>query len=172
MKNFIGILILIMVIIVSCQGQKTATYDDVITKKVKGFIEQYTTNNGEVFCVGDTIKLGVPSNNENFDFMMQNAGVAYYPLTNLASGSEVKIKKIRIQSKMVQVSTTKPVGHVYGIWINNFEEAINQGEIKTSFLTSQEALQQLKNEKDKLELGLITEEEYNKRKEKLIKYIK
>lgn len=39
-------------------------------------------------------------------------------------------------------------------------------------MSSDDALKELKKEKDKLDLGLITEEEFNKRKEELIKYIK
>ena len=39
-------------------------------------------------------------------------------------------------------------------------------------MTSDAAMEQLKKEKEKLDMNLITEEEYNKRKEELIKYIK
>jgi hypothetical protein len=39
-------------------------------------------------------------------------------------------------------------------------------------MTSEEAMVQLKSEKDKMELGLITAEEYNSRKSELVKFIK
>lgn len=39
-------------------------------------------------------------------------------------------------------------------------------------MTSDAAMEQLKKEKEKLEMELISEEEYNKRKEELMKFIK
>lgn len=49
---------------------------------------------------------------------------------------------------------------------------MQNGEIKGLGMTSDAAMEQLKKEKEKLEMDLITEEEYNKRKEELMKFIK
>jgi hypothetical protein len=51
------------------------------------------------------------------------------------------------------------------------EDAIKHGEVLSLGMTSDEALSELKKAKDKLDLGLITEEEYEKIKSELIKYI-
>ena len=53
-----------------------------------------------------------------------------------------------------------------------FENALSTGEIKGFGLSSDDALAQLKKGKDKLDLGLITQEEYDKLKADLTKYIK
>ena len=45
-------------------------------------------------------------------------------------------------------------------------------ELTTNSYTSDEAITELKRFKDKLDLGLITQEDYNKKKEELIKFIK
>lgn len=153
-------------------AQTSATYDEVISKQKKGQVDKYITQNGEEFKVGDTITLGVAFRNEQFDFIQQNAGIAYYPLPNIASNSQVVIKKINITMKTVLVNTTKPQAFVYGLAVINFESAIKNGEIISKIMSSDQALAELKKWKDKLDLGLITEEEYNKKKEGLSKYIK
>jgi hypothetical protein len=153
-------------------AQTTATYDEVINKMKKGQIDKYITQNGEEFEVGDTILLGVAFRNEQFDFILQNAGISYYPLPNTASNSEVVIKKMAIGARTLIVNTTKPQGFVYGLVIQNFESALINGEVKSSVMSSDQAMSELKKWKDKLDLGLISQEEYDKKKEELIKFIK
>lgn len=153
-------------------AQTSASYDEVISKQKKGQVDIYITQNGEEFKVGDTITLGVAFRNEQFNFIQQNAGIAYYPLPNTASNSQVVIKKINISMKTVIVYTTKAQGLVYGLKVMNFESAIKNGEIISKIMSSDQALAELKKWKDKLDLELITEEEYNKKKEELLKYIK
>jgi hypothetical protein len=53
-----------------------------------------------------------------------------------------------------------------------FENAVETGELKSFGKTSDEALAELKKAKDKLDLGLITQEDYDKIKADLVKYIK
>jgi DNA polymerase sigma len=45
-------------------------------------------------------------------------------------------------------------------------------ELTTNSYTSDEAITELKRFKDKLDLGLITQEDYNKKKDELVKFIK
>ena len=74
---------------------------------------------------------------------------------------------------MVAITTTKPNGYVYGLYVNNLEGAIANGElIDKDFITPEQALKKLKMEKDKLDLGLITQEEFDKKKSELAKLIK
>jgi hypothetical protein len=153
-------------------AQISANYNEVISKQKKGQIDKYITQKGEEFKVGDTITIGVAFRNEQFDFIQQNAGISYYPLQNTASNSKVVIKSMNIKSKIVVVNTTKPQGYVYGLLIVNFESALLNGEVMSKIMSSDEALSELKKCKDKLDLGLISEEEYKKKKEELSKYIK
>jgi predicted Zn-dependent peptidase len=53
-----------------------------------------------------------------------------------------------------------------------FENALSTGEIKGTGKTSDEALAELKKAKDKLDLGIITQEEYDKIKSDLLPFIK
>jgi len=53
-----------------------------------------------------------------------------------------------------------------------FENALSTGEIKGFGMTSDEALAELKKAKEKLDLGLITQEEFEKIKAELTPFIK
>ena len=54
----------------------------------------------------------------------------------------------------------------------NIEDAIKSGEVDSGVMSSDEALSELKKAKDKLDLGLITQEEFNEIRTKLSKLIK
>lgn len=168
----ITIIFVLIISAISTYSQYT-TYDEVINRKKKGKINKYITETGNEISLYDTLYLGVPFRNENYDYIQQFAGIAFYPLPSIASGSIVIIKKMKIYSGMLTVKTTKPNGFVYGLYINNLEGALKAGElIDKDHLTSEEALKQLKLEKDKLDLGLITQEEYDLKKMELRKFIK
>ena len=98
---------------------------------------------------------------------MQDAGPTYEPLSNIASNTQVVINKMSIHSKTVQVETTKPQGYIYSLIIDNFDSAVLNGEVKTKLITSKQAFKELLKWEKKLELGLITEEEYERKKKNL-----
>lgn len=171
MKKALFVFVLFLGFVTQVYSQKTATYNQVINKEVKGSLESYTTQAGEVFKVGDEIELGVPKGRD-FAFIKQEFALNFYPLSSTASHSKVKIKAINASSRLVTIRTTPAQGYVYGLWIMNFESAIKDGEVKTNLMSSNEALDELKRWKDKFDLGLISEEEYLKKKTELSKLIK
>jgi len=153
-----------------CFGQ-TATYEDVVTKRVKGKIQTYISKSGEEFSVGDEIELGPAFRNETYDFIKQNGGIEFHPLHTMASNSVVRIKKITSRSKLVYVNTTKANGYVYALAIINLEGALSNGEVISNVMNSDQALEELKKWKSKLDLELITSEEYEAKKKELAKLI-
>ena len=87
--------ILLFAAINSTIGQTaSATYHEVIEKKVTGKIGSYIAQDGRKYSIGDTLYLGSPTAGENYDFIKQNAGMTYYPLPN-GKGGVVTIKKIK-----------------------------------------------------------------------------
>ena len=150
----------------------SATYQEALTKKVKGLVNTYITESGESFSVGDTITLGPAfAEGKNYSLVFQNAGMDLYPLPNTAVGEEVIIKKIKIQMKTAIVFTTRIPPLVYGLRIP-IENALKKKEVKSSIMSSDEALAELKKAKDKLDLGLITQEEFNALRAELAPLIK
>ncbi len=143
----------------------------------RGEFTSYVGSDGAVYKIGDRIKIGVPSSNKTFAFITQGDGLLI-PITNLTasfSGTETEIKKIFVGgNKRMGYSVTFRTKGVTGLsnYTIQFENALSTGEVKGFGLTSDDALEQLKKGKDKLDLGLITQEEYDNLKAELSKYIK
>ena len=79
------------------------------------------------------------------------------------------------------VTGFKNTGYELCMTINNalisdqilkFESAIANSEIKSKIMSSDDALIELKRYKDKLDLGLITQKEYDEKRTELSKFIK
>ena len=143
----------------------------------KGEYTSYIGSDGGVYKVGDRIKIGLPSSNKTFAFITEGDGILL-PITNLTaaySGTETEIKKIFVVgNKRVGYSVTFRTKGITGIsnYTIQFENALSTGEVKGFGMTSDDALAELKKAKDKLDLGLITQEDYDKLKAELSKYIK
>ena len=143
----------------------------------RGEFTSYVGSDGAVYKVGDRIKIGVPSSNKTFAFITQGDGLLT-PITNLTasfSGNETEIKRIAVVgNKRAGYSVSFRTKGIIALsnYSIQFENALSTGEIKGFGLSSDDALAQLKKGKDKLDLGLITQEEYDKLKADLTKYIK
>jgi hypothetical protein len=143
----------------------------------RGEYTSYIASDGAVYKVGDRIKIGLPSSNKTFAFITEGDGILL-PITNLPasySGTETEIKKIFVGgNKRAGYSVTFRTKGITGIsnYTIQFENALSTGEVKGFGMTSDDALAELKKAKDKLDLGLITQEDYDKLKAELSKYIK
>lgn len=143
----------------------------------KGEYNSYLASDGAVYKIGDRLKIGVPSSNKTFAYIMEGDGVVI-PIKNLtaaSSGQETEIKKVWVvgnQRAGFSVSLrTKGITGLSNYTIQ-LENAIATGEVKGFGMTSDQALIELKKAKDKLDLGLISQEDYDKIKAELSKYIK
>jgi hypothetical protein len=182
MKQLIKVnLIFIVMLSVFCNtasGQR-ATFAEVSAKKAKGRITEYVSESGVVFKEGDTLKIGYPFRNDFFAHINSTTNIAMAAigggsvpqLTTTSSGNIGVIKKMRCTQRRLYV-TTYGEGESMALSIVNFEEAFKTGEILLpNYINSDEALSALKKAKDKLDLGLITQEEYDKIKAELRKFI-
>lgn len=143
----------------------------------RGENTSYVGSDGGVYKIGDRIKIGVPSSNKTFAFITQGDGILMpvEALTAASSGTETEIKRIFVVgNKRTGYSVSMRTKGVIGLlnYTIQFENALSTGEIKGSGMTSDEALAELKKAKDKLDLGLITQDEYDKIKAELTPFIK
>ena len=151
-------------------------YSDLATTTSRGEFTSYVGSDGGVYKIGDRIKIGVPSSNKTFAYITEGDGLL--PITNLntsASGQETEIKKIFvIGNKRAGYSVSFRTKGISGLsnYTIQFENALSTGEVKGYGKTSDEALAELKKAKDKLDLGLITQEQFDVLKVELSKYIK
>ena len=149
-------------------------------------LTEYKASNGITYHIGDTIKLGMGSApNGNFRYLqmggmfntlaasnVDNNSIASWVGKNYA-GLNVILKKIK-QNKLKGATSTYFVvggGNItnYNLYI---EEALKTGEVKSAGYTSDEALSELKKAKDKLDLGLINQAQYDSTKRVLQRFIK
>lgn len=152
------------------------TYQEIGPDK-KGDHQSYVSKNGDTYKVGDKIKIGYPSSEKTFAFIWQGDGLLV-PLERASvniSGSEVEIKKITVSGTKragyeVYLKTKGHVGIVN--YLIQFENALDTGEVISYGLTSDQALNELKKAKDKLDLELITQHEYDSLKSVYSKFIK
>jgi hypothetical protein len=152
-------------------------YSDLATTTSRGEFTSYVGSDGGVYKIGDRVKIGVPSSNKTFAYITEGDGLLL-PITNLtaaASGQETEIKRIFVVgNKRSGYSVSFRTKGITGLsnYTIQFENAFSTGEIKGYGKTSDEALSELKKAKDKLDLGLITQEQFDVLKVELSKYIK
>ncbi len=186
MNKKIALLVTIASLTMTSVAQQTVTYEMIQNcvnpkKELEKSYEAYTASDNHTYRIGDDIIVGIPSSNKRFTFIQSELGQAGAFLIGTDprlsaehAGKKMKIKKISVdgsKKKGAYITIRAYLQGVGGIDIQ-FENALQNGEIKSFGMTSDAAMEQLKKEKDKLDMNLITEEEYNKRKEELIKYIK
>ena len=145
----------------------------------KGTFTSYVSKDGSVYNIGDELRIGTPSSNKTFAYISEgdvlNAlnGKPPEQATMRASGQKTEITKFWIggnkRTGFEILVRSKAAALKYTI---KLEMAIETGEIKSFGMTSDEALTELKKDKDKLELGLITQQKYDSTKVLLAKYIK
>jgi hypothetical protein len=166
-------------IIVNAQDlQDTLKFKDleIATTKPSGDYGFYITKSGTILRIGDVIKIGLPSAINEFSFIWTGDGVlAFFKAPSNYSGMKTEITKFKIAgNKRIGYSVWaigKGPSATLPIWVG-YETALSAGEIKSDVMSSDEALAELKKTKDKLDLGLIGQSEYDSIKLELIKLIK
>lgn len=166
-------------------------YSDLIsaTLRPSGTFTSYVSKNGDLYKIGDVLRIGTPSSNKTFAYISE--GDIFYAIFGTTSNARIGESNSPVQATM-RASGQKT--EITKFWIGGnkrtgfevlvrsksaalkytikLEMAIETGEIKSFGMTSDEALTELKKDKDKLELGLITQQKYDSLKIELAKYIK
>lgn len=145
--------------------------------KPRGKFNSYVTLTGDEIKVGDTLTFGKPSGVNGKFVYLQSIDImgTYYVVGSEATNSNAIIKAIR-------VSGTKRAGFKAAIqtkgisaldnYFFHYEDALGAGELKSDGYTEDEALEELKKAKTKLDLEIITQEEYDSLKKVLMPYLK
>lgn len=145
--------------------------------KPKGKFDSYLSKDNFIYKVGDTIKINTPSGtNGKFVYVTKVDMIGtIYIVGPEATNTFAIIKNIRVSG--TKRSGWKVQFQTKGFtFVDNYflyiEDCITSGEVKSNGLTSDEALSELKKWKEKLDLGLITQEEFDNKKLELSKFIK
>lgn len=175
------------------QAQRSAR--DLTGRKAGGDITEYVASDGVSYKIGSTITYGYPINGKYYVYYKDVTGSWLNAMTddsnNAASSAANQEVAERVENRAGGVATIKriqclPVDpfnkltcgcKIYlvlnrgGLACTNFEEAIAVGEVQTKLKSSEAALQELKKWKEKLDLQIITQEEYDAKKKELMKFI-
>lgn len=179
LKTMMMTLIMCLMTMVSFGQTDTLTYNDVSNSETrfKGKYDSYLSKDNYIYSIGDTIKISTPSGINGKFVYIQKMDVAgnVYVVGAEATNTYCIVKNIRVGG--TKRSGWKVSFQTKGFtFVDNYflyiEDAILSGEVKSSGLTSDEALSELKKYKDKLDLGLITQEEFDAKKSELSKYVK
>lgn len=171
MKKLLIILILTSSV---CFGQNL-TYKSEFDKSFKrSDYRSYVSKDSIIFNIDDNIKIGKPS-----DLTFKNIYIyqilGYLPM----SITENHLLDGNCKIIAISVSGTKRKGFLPYIQIRNedgkffsidIEKAITSKEINIG-LSENEVLELLKKEKEKLELGIISEKEFERRENELLKKV-
>ena len=164
---------MMMMVVLSATSQ-TLKYNE-LTERTQ--CDEYIGSDGILYKVGDTLKIGIPSGLRLFTFIQNITvmGQIYFADAGF-SNTEVVIKKIRIvgSSRTGYKASFQTKATVVSNFFIDFESALQSGELigKKGTISSADAINELKKHKEKLDLGLITQEEYDKKKVELTKFIK
>lgn len=171
MKKYI--LITISVLISISAFSQNLNYDEVENYQKVTEFSSYTSSTGLVFNVGEEITIGKPSaSNGTFQFVTLIAALQAIDLPGRYAGVSYEIVKVlasgKLEGRRAVLKCKAPLGSHIDISI---ESAIKSGEVVTDYKTSEQAIEELKKAKEKLELELISQEEYDELKNNLAKYI-
>ncbi|WP_291098547.1 MULTISPECIES: hypothetical protein [unclassified Flavobacterium] len=152
----------------------------VITKEG---ITQYTASNGSIIKIGDKFRINRPEGGAKTFVSIQNKPTVMDMLGNSGfistvntsmSNTEITIKSLYIAGSrklgfkpMAELATCGTCNNL----LVDIELAIESKEIRTNGMTSEDAMALLKTQKEKLDLGIITQKEFDDKKAELIKFI-
>ena len=164
-------------------------------------ITEYVASDGVTYRVGSTITYGYPTNGKYYVYFKDVTGSVLNSIAEDENASSTdratsQERAERVENRAGGVATIKKIEcrpvdpfnrktsgcKIYlvlnrgGLACTNFEEAIATKEIvikaNPEDVASEAALQELKKWKEKLDLQIITQEEYDAKKAELMKYIK
>ena len=170
-------------------------------KKGGDDITAYVASDGITYRIGSTITYGYPTNGKYYVYFKDVTGSWLNALAEdeNASASDRAVNQERAERvenraggvatiKKIQCVPVDPYNRVTsgckiylvlnrgGLACTNFEEAIATREVVVKAnleeMASEAAIQELKKWKEKLDLQIITQEEYDAKKEELMKIIK
>ncbi|MBL4746577.1 MAG: hypothetical protein JKY08_09455 [Flavobacteriaceae bacterium] len=164
--KFIQILILLTV---SFGFSQTSKYGHLLKKSS---FKSYITKAGNTLKIGDTLIIGIPTSELGFKFISQGG----QSVANRLAGKKIIIHKMKTYGEPQNGFKMYPQFKGYGLLpvLIDYEIALSTGEIKnpTAKLTRKEAIEKLSEHKKLLELDVISLEEYDNLKKKLIIIIK
>lgn len=173
-----AVLFFIAVLLAIPAFNQTLTQDNLNeSSRPKGKFQSYELSNGHIYNIGDKIKIGNPAGHNGY-FLNIQEGDPFMGLSQAANynaNNEAEIKNISVggskRAGWKVIFVCKSMTGLSNLYVT-IEQAVISGEVIPEGYTRQQAINELKEAKDLLDLGIITEEEYEVKKSELTKFIK
>ncbi len=144
-------------------------------KKLQGDYKSYISKAGKFYKIGDELTFGMPTRGRMFRYIRETMFLDQMSTRDSYAGLRRQITAITVKgnpNRGMRVFITSNSSPKFSAFAIDFENAIALGEIVNPEPTSDQALVQLKKAKEKLDLQLITQQEYDDIKEELKEFIK
>jgi len=168
------LLLLVMVLAFNLSNAQLITYDEIstATKRPSGTFTEYVTSIKDTIRIGEIVKFGNPSNaNNSFVYVYDHMPLTSPTLAGIrAQGWESEVLKIKVHGskrKGVSAFITGKTETGMTRYVFDYEKALSVDEVVTDTLTREQAISKLKESNDLLDLGLLSQENYDKIKEEL-----
>ena len=137
----------------------------------------YKATDSHVYVIGDELTIGEPSGKLGaYKYITTATQIALggTGLTPHQVGKKATIKNFKLTGLKKNGFAVQVIANMsaIGLMYIDLENALASGEIVGLGMTSDKALEELKKAKDKLDLEIITQEEYDKIKAELMEYMK
>ena len=138
----------------------------------KSSFEEYVAKSGDHIKIGDTLIIGTPTSNLGFTYISQGG----QRVSNTLSGKKIVIDQLKTYGTKSQGYKMYAQFKGFGLVpvLIDYDAAFETGEIKNhnAKLTKEQAIKKLKEAKDLFDLQVISQQEYNDLKIKLVPVIK
>ena len=152
------------------------------SRNQNGQYDAYISKDGHTYKREDKLTFGVTSDGKTYRYMWERVNAMHFladvptlPISGQWAGKTGVIKHIFVRGNKKNGHDVLVILAVGGlrsrIEVRPFEMALESGEIVSKGFTKESALKALKEAKDMLDLGLITNEQYEAKKAELSKYI-
>lgn len=168
------IFLLFLIFSVSSFFAQTLKHDSVQYVQKSRFTA-YVASDNYTYKLEDTIRLGNPSSVEIFNFINRTINENFLTLEKAGSeysGISAVISEIKVKNSIcyVKAISKNRLGTIE--FIIEIEKAIQQNEMIAKGMTSTKAMLELKKAKEKLDLELISQAEYDAIKVELARFLK
>jgi hypothetical protein len=140
---------------------QTARYNQV----EKGEYQSYISKHGDTINAGQQLTLGIPSTDYGFRFISQGGE----RVANFLSGKTVFIDKLKAWGNRRQGYKIYAHFSGYGMLpvLIDYDSAVETGEVlNPNFISREQAISKLREAKELFDLEIISQEDYEKQKQK------
>ena len=179
-----AVLLLMCGVAMAQSGISSISYEDLEdwSRSKNGYYDAYTAKDGHTYRLEDKVVFGATSHGKTYVYMWEQLNVLHVladtpprPVSGKWAGRTGVIKEIHVRGTKKSghdITVVLAVGGLNSrIAVRPFDLALECQEIISQGKTKELALKELKEAKDMLDLGLISQADFDAKKEQLKKYI-